>query len=970
MKKTIFLLFFLGIFLLNLNFLNSYGNSKNSPAPDEKQKKGERILKKDVVPKPTDPVARLKSFEHHANMKNESIFKNLKWRSVGPQFMGGRVTDIAVPPGNHFTIYVAVASGNVWKTVNNGTTWESIFENESTFTIGDIAVSDSDPNIIWVGTGESNSSRSSYAGTGIFKSIDGGKTWQNMGLNDTHHIGRIIIDSQNPDVVYVAAIGHLYTDNEERGLFKTTDGGKTWNKILYISDKVGVIDVVMDPVDNKTLYAAAWERSRKAWNFIESGEGSGVYKSTDAGLTWKKLTNGFPVGKHVGRIGLDVSFSNPNVVYAILDNQALRPEEKKKEQTSGITIDQLNKMSKEEFLRLDPKVLTTFLRENNVPREYTAEIVLEMVKKGELTPQSLAQYLLDANRRLFETNVIGAEVYRSDDKGETWRKVNEKYIDGFYNTYGYYFGNIRVSPDNENNIYILGVPLLTSDDGGKRYKNIGGRGVHGDHHALWIDPKNPDRLLLGNDGGLNFSYDRGKTWQKINNLPIGQFYTIAVDMDTPYSIYGGLQDNGVVYGPNTHIPKYGVDDPWKTIYGGDGAYVQIDPTDSTTIYAEYQFGNISRISKKDRSMKNIMPKAKIGEPPLRYNWQTPFLISYHNPFILYYGANKLFKSLNRGDSWICISPDLTTNPGPERQGDVPYGTITTISESPIKPGLIYVGTDDGNVYITQNDGVTWTKINKGLPDKWVSRVVASRYEEGTVYVSLTGYRDDDFEKYLFMSTDFGKTWKSIASNLPSESINVIREDPRNKNILYAGTDLGIYISIDRGKTWNSLRNNLPTTPVHDLIVHPRDNELVIGTHGRSVFVLNVENIQKFDEKIQEKEAHLFDIKPVSLPQSRWEKGEEAVICYYLRKTQQIKISIIDETGNVIKELKGTNDAGLNIVTWDLTFEERKETREEFPMARNYVKPGNYKVEILAGDVKLEGKIQVKAPSSASLFMFD
>ncbi len=858
MKKTIFSLLFLGILLMGFNLLSSYAANDNPQTG------------------PTDPVTRLKSWEHHMKLKNESIFKNLKWRAVGPEFMGGRIESIACPPGYNSTIYVGVGSGNVWKTINNGTTWEPIFENESTFTIGAVAVSQSNHNIVWVGTGEVLMARSSFAGTGVFRSTDAGKTWKNMGLNDTHHIGRVLIDPKDHDIVYVAAIGHSYSYNEERGLFKTTDGGKTWNKILYISDKVGVVEVVMDPSNNKTLYSVAWERDRKAWNNVISGEGSGIYKTTDAGLTWKRLTNGLPQGKHVGRSGLSVSISNPNVVYAVVDNQALRPKEKKKKPTSSLTISQLKKMTKEEFLKLDPKTLETFLRENGVSREYSAKDVFEAIKKEELTPKSLAQYFLDLSAgRELRGRVIGGEIYRSDNKGETWRKVNEDYLE---TRIGYDFCLIRVSPDNENEIYVLGNNLLVSEDGGKTYRINRGkivhllqhdiRVLHLDHHELWIDPLNPDRLLLGNDGGLYISYDRGETWLHTNNLPIGEFYAISVDMATPYNIYGGTQDDAALYGPSTHnledrLNKHGVEDPWKHIYldrwgGGDSYFTEVDPTDPNTIYYEHQFGRLRRKNLKSASTHrqksteegstiDIMPRAKIGEPPLRYNWMAPFVISHYNPDTLYYGAHKLFKSLNRGDNWICLSPDLTTNPGLEKQGNVPYGTVTTISESPLKPGLIYVGTDDGNVQVTKNDGVSWAKINTGLPQKWVSRVVASRYDEGTVYVSLTGYREDDFEKYLYMSIDFGKTWKSIAGNLPSEPINVVRDDPRNKNILYVGTDHGgVYTSLDRGKTWYSICNNLPTAAVHDLVVHPRDNELVIGTHGRSIFVLDVEKIQKFN----------------------------------------------------------------------------------------------------------------------------
>jgi len=762
MKNAVFLIWFLSISLLNVNV------SWAQHAGDDSHNG------------PTDQVRRMKSWEHHIKLKNESIFRDLKWRAVGPKFQGGRIESIACPAGYTSTIYVGVGSGNVWKTVNNGTTWEAIFEHESTFTIGDIEVSKSNPEVVWVGTGENLMARSSFAGTGVFKSIDGGKTWQDMGLHDTHHIGRVVIHPDDPDIVYVAAIGHQYSFNEERGLFKTTDGGETWDKILYTSDEVGVVDVAMDPSDNQILYASTWRANRKAWNFVGRGEECGIYKTTDGGETWKRLTDGFPVGERVGRIGLDISPSNPNVVYAIIANQR--------------------------------------------------------------------------------------DVYRSDDKGLSWKKVNEKRVRSA-------FGDIKISPDDENEIYVLGTRLLHSRDGGKTFSEVsekvvhlyhhGHTGLHLDHHDLWIDPLNADRLLLGTDGGFYISYDRSETWLHINNLPIAEFYAISADMASPYNIYGGTQDDAALFGPSTYDLEKGGEDPWKHVYidpwgGGDSYFTLVDPTDPDTIYYEQQFGSLKRKNMKDGSTKYIKPRAKKGEPRLRCNWMTPFIISHHNPITLYYGANKLFKSINRGDSWTCISGDLTTNPGPERRGNVPYGTITSISESALKPGLIYVGTDDGNVQVTRNDGFSWAKINTGLDDKWVSRVVASQHELGTVYVCLTGYREDDFEKYLYMSTDYGKTWRSIAGNLPCESINVIREDHRDKDILYVGTDLGIYASLDRGKKWYSLCSNLPTCAVHDIAVHPRENELAIGTHGRSAFVLDVEPIQSIERETYAKKREGTD----------------------------------------------------------------------------------------------------------------
>ena len=725
-------------------------------------------------PGPATPQQTMASWDHHRKLMNESPFKHLKWRAVGPRLQGGRIECIACPPGYTFTIYAGAGSGNLWKTANNGTTWKPIFDDQSTFAMGDVAVSQSDPDVVWVGTGEVLMARSSYAGTGVFKSIDAGETWQNMGLHDSHHIGRVLIDPKNPELVYVAAIGHLYTNNRQRGLFKTADGGRSWQKILYVDDKTGVTDVVMDPSDNRTLYATAWQRSRKAWNHNDFGPGSGLYKSTDAGKSWKKLAGGFPDGDHVGRISVDVAASNPNVLYAICDCQG--PDE---------------------------------------------------------------------------------AVYRSSDKGETWSKVNRDRVRA-----GYDFCMVKVSPDNENEIYLPGVRSYRSTDGGKTYQQIqgtlvhllphGSKILHLDAHSFWIDPLNPDRLILGNDGGLHVSYDRGQSWLHVNNVPIAEFYDVSADMAVPYNIYGGTQDNAALYGPSNHVVEDDAPDPWKHVYldrwgGGDSYSTIVDPTDSNTIYYEHQFGDLRRKDMKTGRSKGIRPRLPEGEPPLRFNWMTPYIVSGHDPSTLYCGANRLFKSTDRGDTWTVISPDLSTDPGPDRQGNVPYGTITTISESPLQAGLLYAGTDDGNVQLTRDGGDNWTELGAGLPSKWVSRVVASAHQKHSVYVSLTGYRDDDFSTYLYVSRDSGETWQSLAGNLPPESVNVVAEDPAKEEVLYAGTDLGVYVSLDRGMTWHSLCNHLPTTPVHDLLVHPRDKDLVIGTHGRSAFVLDVREILDYLE---------------------------------------------------------------------------------------------------------------------------
>ncbi len=736
---------------------------------------------------PTSAKNRLKSWKHHLKLKKESIFNGLKWRAVGPQQQGGRIEAVAVHPEDHKTIYVGPGSGNIWKTYNNGLTWEPIFENESTFTIGDIAISDSNPDIIWVGTGETQPRHSgySYAGTGVFKSTDAGKTWQNMGLNDTHHIGKVIIDPINPEIVYVAAIGHFRSRNDERGVFKTTNGGRNWEKVLFVSNKTGAVDMVMDPSDSRILYAATWQ--------LISGDESRIYKTTDAGETWEKLSHGLPGGK-LGRSGLDISTSNPNVVYAFIDN-------------------------------------------NNPGSE---------------------------NR-----DIIGGEVYRSDNKGENWKKANDDDLYKVFSAYGWKFCDIRVSPDSEDEIYILGNRGFRSTDGGKTYKqwderiirmyDTRGIAMHLDHHELWIDPDDPDRIILGNDGGLFMSYDRAQSWLHINNLPIGEFYAISVDVDSPYTIYGGTQDNASLYGPSTHNMENAVTDPWENVYldkwtGGDGFSTLKDPTDENIVYYEHQHGRMLRMDitgsvlSGGPSSTSIRPRAKKGEPSWHFSWFTHFIISHHNPYTLYAGGNMLLKSLNRGDDWNAKSPNLA-DPGNGKWAAVPFGTITMISESSFKPGVIYVGTEGGSIYLTQNDGVDWKKVDGDLPEKWTSRVIASQHDIGTVYVSFTGYREDDFEKYLYVSTDYGTTWRSISGNLPSESINVIREDPKDSSILYVGTDLGVYVSIDKGGSWYSLCNHLPTTPVHDLVIHPRDNEMVIGTHGRSIFVLNVESIQNYTQHL-------------------------------------------------------------------------------------------------------------------------
>ncbi len=886
----------------------------------------------------TPAAERLASWSRHLEMKKSSPFGVLTWRSAGPCFTGGRISSIAADPKDPYTFYVAAGAGGLWKTTNNGVTWKPVFDRQCTFTIGDVKVAPSDPRIVWVGSGEELMARSSFAGMGVFKSTDGGKSWRRMGLEATQHIGRIVIDPVDPDIVYVAAIGHNYTFNPERGVYKTTDGGKTWKKILYVSEKAGAVDLVMDPRDRRTLYAAMWERDRKAWNNVESGPGSGIYKTTDGGATWKRLTRGFPTGKYVGRIGLAVSPSNPDILYALLDNQAPMPRKKVKSlaKKGKLTILQVEKMSKAEFLALDPKALTAFLRRLGVPPRYKGADVLDLVRKGKLTPRSFAQYLLDLNadRKLHVTDIEGGQVYRSDDRGGTWRKVNRKHLDRFFNTYGYSFCDVRVAPDDPDKVYALGIRLLTSDDGGKTWRDITkAPAVHLDNHDLWIDPAHPSHLLLGTDGGLYASYDRGETWRHFDNLPIIEFYAISLDGASPFRIWGGTQDNGTLYGPNTYTPGYGRKDPWKKLRGGDGFFAFVDPVDPNTVYSTIQFGGLARHDLAKGTAKDIMPKAGIGEPALRCNWMTPFLISRFNHLILYFGANKVLRSLDRGDHWWPISPDLTTR---KPYGDVPYATITTLSESPFRPGLLYAGTDDGRVWVTKNDGGKWVEIGRKLPGKWVSRVTASRYAEDRVYVCETGYREDDFKAYVFRSDDYGKTWRSLSGGLPAEPVNVLREDPLVDGLLYLGTDLGVYGSTDGGTTWFSLCSNLPTSAVHDLAVHPRDRKLVAGTHGRSAWVMDVRPLQEAALRIGKGER-AFVLPP---ERAAGGKGPWKVYYYLPEASGGARISVVGGKGEVPVSRKGPGRAGLNLA-WLKVPPELSKAADSFTLR---VEAGKYTME--------------------------
>lgn len=731
----------------------------------------------------TSPGARMANWERHVRMRGASPFKDLRWQFLGPTNISGRITDVAVPPrsrGRTYDIWLATASGGVWRSRNEGTTWEPALVDIPTTSIGDVTIAPSDPNIIWVGTGEANIFRSSMAGCGVYKSTDDGKTWTHMGLGATHTIPRIVIHPQNPSVVYVAASGHEWTDNEERGVYKTTDGGNTWRKTLYVNPRAGAIDLVMHPTDPDVLWCSTWHRIRKRWHDPRNEpdyDGSGVWKSTDGGETWKPANDGLPKPAHRGRIGLDVCRARPDVLYAFVDDYELgeKPEGR------------------------------------------------------------------DSYGRERKASIKGAQIYRSDDGGAKWRKVSEdgRLIRRVSATYGWVFGQIRVDPNDADRIYVMGVPLIVSDDGGKTYRRLSG--MHGDHHAMWIDPENSNYIINGNDGGVAISYDRGRNWRTFyDNLPVVQFYNVAYDMATPFRVYGSIQDHG---------SRRGVVDlsrgrdrirarDWERAPGGEASYHAVDPTDPDVVFSESFYGAIQRSHLESGRRVRLKPEPRKGEAELRGQWLAPFIISPHNPRVIYHGMNHLYRSMDRGANWERISDDLSYADA-SKLGDIPYQTITTVSESPLKFGLVYAGTDDGRLHVRDPSG-TWAEITAGLaPHRWMSRVEASRFNRDTVYVAQNGKRWDDFDAYLWRSTDRGATWQDISKGIPGGPVNVIREDPKDPRILYVGTDVGVYVTTDGARTWNVLANGLDSTFVHDLIIHPRDHIMVIATHGRGMYALDV-----------------------------------------------------------------------------------------------------------------------------------
>ena len=747
--------------------------------------------------------AKLSMYETHEQMRDQSEFKSLHWQYIGPTNISGRCTDVEAvgPRGQNYTIWVASASGGVWKSINEGVTFEPVFEHQGTSTIGDLAVSPSNPETVWVGTGEANIFRSSNPGCGIWKTTDGGETWEHKGLEETFTISRILVHPENPDVVYVAASGHEWTRNKERGLYKTTDGGENWELVFHKGEETALNDMVMDPRDPDVIYITTWQRTRLKWNdprTYEHHRHNGVWKTTDGGQHWKRLTNGLPQPKYMGRTGIDVARSNPDVVYAFVDDYEVA---------------------------------------------FKAE-------KGEL----------DSYGRPKKDVIKGATLYRSDDAGSTWRQVSglteetRKYMSGHSGTYGWVFGQMRVDPNDEERVYTLGLWINISTDGGTTFEPIREK-IHADQHGMWIDPDNSNYILAAHDGGISVSYDRGENWRNlISELPLAQFYNVEYDMHEPFRVYGSIQDHHSFY---TEVDLSDGRDKvrpseWSYTLGAEGSTHVVDPRDNNTIFASLFYGKLATATVEGYpdDMEWVLHTTFPDEPGYRGQWVAPTLLSSHNPDIVYHGVQYVLKSTDRGGTWKQVSPDLTYN-DPGKQGDISYQTISALEESVFNPALIYAGTDDGRLWRTKNGGESWEEIRKPpLPVRWVSRIVASKHDFGTVYVTQTGRRDDDAAVYVWRSSDFGDTWEDISANIPAGPVNVIREDPRDKEILYLGTDVGVYLSKDGGGSWQVL-GDLPCTYVHDLAIHPGENMIIIATHGRGMFVMDARPVNDPPEEPEE-----------------------------------------------------------------------------------------------------------------------
>ncbi len=854
--------------------------------------------------------------------------ENLQWRSIGPANMGGRISDIEGVAGNPNIVYVASASGGLWKTTNGGVTWRPIFERQNTLSIGDIAVDPRNPDVVWVGTGEANTRNSVSFGDGVYKTTDGGKSWQHLGLKESERISRIVINPHNPEIVYVGALGHAFGPHEERGVFMTTDGGKSWQKTLYLDAEHGVADLDIDPTNPNILYAAMWKFERKPWTFTSGSERGGLYQSIDGGRSWKKLEQGLP--KLMGRLGVKVAPSNPQVVYVIAET-----------------------------------------------------------KEGTL--------------------------YRSDNRGESFQQVSKQ---ANIVSRGFYYTDLRVDPLNENRVYAVASTLFVSIDGGRTFRSITGR-THIDYHALWIDPQNPRRMWQGQDGGIAVSYDAGETWEYVNNIPLGQFYHVHADNRQPfYYVMGGLQDNGSWTGPSrTREPAGIMNDDWRMISFGDGFKMINHPDDPELYLSLSQGGNLMRTDARTREQQIVRPYVggsggPASDSKYRFNWNTPLILSPHDKNTVYLGGNVVFKSKDFGQTWERISDDLTTNdPEKLKEAGGPVATenttaeyhctIISLAESPLKPGTIWAGTDDGNLQLTTDGGKRWRNLIGNIPglkpNSPVSHIEPSHVNENLVYLSFDRHMLDDFRPYIFKTTDGGKSWTNISGNLPEKAyVHVVREDPKNPHLIYAGTELGLYASYTGGTNWVELSlKNLPRVAVHDIVVHPRENDLILATHGRSIWIFDdATPLQQLSGEVLSRDVHLFDIRPAIRFTTRFTRygiGDKvftgpnppygALITYHLKdkpdEKTKVKIEILASSGQVIRELDQIpKEKGLNRVVWDLRYNGPKlrrppseeETRFTGGPRGPQVLPGIYTVRLIVGDKTQEKRVEVRMDPTLQVSM--
>lgn len=913
-----------------------------------------------------------KSTEKADTLKS-GTFSGLKFRSIGPAYCSGRIADFAVNPNKPNQYFVAVASGHIWKTDNAGTTWQPVFDNYGSYSIACVVLDPNNQNVVWTGTGENNHQRALGYGDGVYKSVDGGKSWKNMGLKESRQIGMIAIDPRNSNVVYVAAEGSVWGPGGERGLYKTTDGGKTWNKVLNVSDHTGINNVVMDPRNPDVLYATSEQRRRHVYTKIGGGPETAIYKSTDAGATWDKLTSGLP-GEDMGGIGIAISPVNPDYIYAIIE----------------------------------------------------------------------------------AANGAGG-FYRSTNRGASWSKMSD------HTAQGQYYNEIYCDPQDLETVYSMETVSHVTRDGGKTWKSLGLKARHVDDHAFWIDPKNTDHFLIGGDGGVYESWDGGAEYEFKSNLPVTQFYRVNVDNSEPfYYVYGGTQDNNSMGGPSRNTSNLGVvNDEWFVTNGGDGFWTAVDPTDPNIVYAEAQYGNMVRYDRKSQEAIEIRPEPRKGEDTYKWNWNTPLVISKHNPQRLYCAANKVFRSDDRGDTWEVISEDLTS--GTDRNTwkvmdkywsvdavskDVStslFGTIISFDESRLKEHLIYIGTDDGLIQVTE-DEKTWRKISgfPGVPEyTYVSDILADRYDENTVYASFDNILRDDFKPYVLKSTDKGKTWTSISGNLPANgTVHTLAQDHVNPNLLFAGTEFGVFFTIDGGKIWTQLKSGIPTVCIKDMVIQERENDLVVATFGRGFYILeDYTPLRQYSKDVKEAPAHIFAVKDALMfieSGGKYGQGSGyfaaknpefgATFTYYLKETPKtlrdirkekekelfkkgepipqptiadlraeenelapyLIFDITDASGVPVRRLYGKPSEGISRKVWDLRYNGTSPVRKEGkfdPFSEGnsgiLVMPGTYNVtlslctsagtKVLAGPVSFNAKVlnntTLPAPDRALLVAF-